>query len=43
MRHVLRFSLVALQLILAVALAERAAFAADEDKFLGTWALNAST
>ena len=42
MRHVLRFSLVALQLILAVALAERAALAADEDKFLGTWALNAA-
>ncbi|HVS22618.1 MAG TPA: hypothetical protein VMU03_02740 [Gammaproteobacteria bacterium] len=42
MRHVLRLSLVALQLILAVALAERAASAADEDKFLGTWALNAA-
>ena len=40
MKHALRLGLVALQLILGLALADRAALAADEDKFLGTWVLN---
>src|SRR5215471_18870584 len=40
MKVVSRSGLVALQLLLALTLANRAAFAADEDKFLGTWALN---
>jgi hypothetical protein len=42
MKIALRLGLVALQLILGLALADRAVFAADEDKFLGTWALNAA-
>ena len=37
-----RSGFVALNLVLAVAVADRAAFAADEDKFLGTWVLNAA-
>jgi len=40
MKLVSRSGLVALQLVLALTLANRGAFAADEDKFLGTWALN---
>ena len=35
-----RSGLLALQLLLVLAFAGRAAFAADEDKFLGTWVLN---
>jgi hypothetical protein len=36
-----RLGLVALQLTIGLALVNRVGFAADEDKFLGTWALNA--
>jgi hypothetical protein len=42
MKISLRSGLVVSQLILALALADRAAFGADEDKFLGSWALNAA-
>jgi hypothetical protein len=42
MKIALRSGLVALSLLLGLALASRAAFAADEDKFLGTWVLNAA-
>ena len=42
MKTPLRSGLVVLQLLLALVVAERAAFAADEDKFLGNWALNPS-
>jgi hypothetical protein len=40
MKIALRLGLVALQLVVGLTLVNRAAFAADEDKFLGTWALN---
>src|SRR5262249_5718246 len=42
MKLVSRSGLVALQLLFALVIANRGAFAADEDKFLGTWALNAA-
>lgn len=37
-----RLGLMALQLTVGLVLVSRVAFAADEDKFLGTWALNAA-
>jgi len=37
-----RFGLVALQLAFGLTLVHHAALAADEDKFLGTWTLNAA-
>jgi hypothetical protein len=40
MRLPLRLGLAALSLVIGLAVADRSAFAADEDKFLGTWALN---
>ena len=40
MKLTLCLGFIALQLVLVLVLAERAAFAADEDKFLGTWVLN---
>ena len=42
MKIALRLGLVALQLVVGLALVNRAAFSADEDKFLGTWVLNAA-
>jgi len=42
MKIFLRSGVVGLQLLLALAVADRAAFAADEDKFIGSWALNPS-
>lgn len=42
MRIALRVGLFASSLALGLALADRAAFAADDDKFLGTWVLNAA-
>jgi len=40
MKLTLHLGFIALQIILVLVLADRAAFAADEDKFLGTWVLN---
>ena len=41
MRLPSRLGTAVLSLVLGLAVADRAAFAADEDKFLGTWVLNA--